>query len=111
MNQIELIEKRKPREKHFLQEDGTIRAEVYAQDVHYLKNGKYEEIDNTLVRNNDVLVNKGNSYKVEYNDNISSSLMKISKDSHYIDFKLMHIEEQKKSYKRKNLENKKKYCL
>ncbi len=107
MNQIELIEKRKPREKHFLQEDGTIRAEVYAQDVHYLKNGKYEEIDNTLVRNNDVLVNKGNSYKVEYNDNISSSLMKISKDSHYIDFKLMHIEEQKKSYKRKNLENKK----
>ena len=28
MKQIELIEKRKPREKHFLREDGTILAEV-----------------------------------------------------------------------------------
>ncbi len=50
MKKIELIEKRKLREKHFLQEDGTILAEVYDTDIHYLKNGKYEEIDNTLIK-------------------------------------------------------------
>ena len=43
MKQIELINKRKPREKHFLQEDGTIVAKLYDVDIHYLKNNKYEE--------------------------------------------------------------------
>ena len=69
MEQIELIEKRKPREKYFLQKDGTIRAEIYDTDVHYLKNGRYEEIDNTLVKENDSLVNKSNDFKVEFKEN------------------------------------------
>ena len=49
MKEIELINKRKLREKHFLREDGTIVAKVYNEDIHYLKNGKYEEIENTLI--------------------------------------------------------------
>lgn len=35
---------RKSREKHFLKEDGTMVAYVYADDIHYLKNGVYEEM-------------------------------------------------------------------
>ena len=31
----ELINLRKPREKHFLNEDGTITTYVYDQDIHY----------------------------------------------------------------------------
>lgn len=89
MDQIELIEKRKPREKHFLQKDGTIRAEIYDTDIHYLKNGKYEEIDNTLIKEKDLLVNKSNDYRVEFKEDFRESLMKMSKDNHYIDFKLM----------------------
>lgn len=88
MDRIELIDKRKPREKHFLQKDGTIRAEVFNEDVHYLKDGKYEEIDNTLIKQNDSLVNKSNKYKVEFKENIKESLMKISRDNYYIDFKI-----------------------
>ena len=88
MKQIELIEKRKPREKHFLREDGTILAEVYDTDIHYLKDGKYEEIDNTLVCENGVLRNKNNDYKVEFKENFRDSLMKMTKDDHYIDFKI-----------------------
>ncbi len=88
MKQVELIEKRKPREKHYLREDGTILAEVYDSDIHYLKDGKYEEIDNTLVNENGVLRNKNNDYKVEFKENFKDSLMKMSKDEHYIDFKI-----------------------
>jgi len=88
MKQVELIEKRKPREKHYLREDGTILAEVYDTDIHYLKDGKYEEIDNTLVNENGVLRNKNNDYKVEFKENFKDSLMKMSKDEHYIDFKI-----------------------
>ena len=62
MEEIELIEKRGFREKHFLQKDGTIIAKMYDVDIHYLKDGKFEEIDNTLVRKDDCLVIKSNEF-------------------------------------------------
>lgn len=88
MKEVELIGKRKLREKHFLQKDGTIRAEIYPVDIHYLKNGKYEEIDNTLVKRKGYYKNKGNDYQVEFKEDYKDSLMKMKKDKHYIDFKL-----------------------
>ena len=91
MKEIELIEKRKPREKHFLQEDGTIIAKVYDSDIHYLKNGKYKEIDNSLVNNNGLIYNKSNDYKAEFKEDLKDSLMKISKDNYYIDFKIRSL--------------------
>ncbi len=91
MKQVELIAKRKPREKHFLQEDGTIVAKIYDTDVHYLKNGKYEDIDNTLIRVNNSLVNKSNDYKAEFNDDFQNSLLKMIKDNHYLNFKLRNF--------------------
>lgn len=102
MKQVELIEKRKPREKHFLREDGTILAEVYDTDIHYLKDGKYEEIDNTLVSENGILKNKSNDYKVEFKENFKESLMKMTKKNHYIDFKVRESNIGNiKAYKRK----------
>ena len=102
MKQVELIEKRKTREKHFLREDGTILAEVYDTDIHYLKDGKYEEIDNTLVSENGILKNKSNDYKVEFKENFKESLMKMTKKNHYIDFKVRESNIGNiKSYKRK----------
>ena len=45
----ELIEKRSNDTKHFRMSDGSIKACVYPHDVHYLKNGNFEDIDNTLI--------------------------------------------------------------
>ena len=95
MKQIELINKRKRNEKHFLQEDGTIVAKIYGDDVHYLKNGKYEEIDNTLVKQNDCYVNKSNDYKVSFKEKSKDSFMKLEKDSNYLNFKLKNSNESK----------------
>lgn len=106
MDQIELVEKRKTREKHFLQKDGTIRAEVYDTDIHYLRNGKYEEIDNTLIKENGSLVNKSNDYKVEFKEDFKDSLMKMSKDRHYIDFKLKDTKNTKLKSDRRKLSKK-----
>lgn len=93
MKQIELVEKRKPREKHFLQEDGTIIANLYDEDIHYLKDGKYEEIDNTLIDIGNYYVNKRNSYKLYFGKDILNSLMRIEKEKHYIDFRLNNSQE------------------
>ena len=86
MREIELIEKRGKREKHFLQENGEIIARVYSDDIHFLKNGKYEEIDNTLLKEGKCYVNKNNKYKVSFNEDIKDGLMNIELDNHYLKF-------------------------
>ena len=88
MKEIELIEKRKANEKHFLQEDGTITAKVYSSNIHYLKNGKYEDIDNTLIKKDDCYVNKNNDYKVFFKEQGKDSLMRMERENNYLDIKL-----------------------
>ena len=88
MKQVELIEKRKPREKHFLQEDGTIIAEVYDDDIHFLNENKFEEIDNTLIEENGKYVNKSNSFKVFFNKEFKDELMKVELEGHFLNIRL-----------------------
>lgn len=93
MKEIEIISKRKPREKHFLREDGSIVAKIYSDDVHYLKNGKYEEIDNELIETEEYIENKSNDYRVKFKKQIKSSLMRMEKDEYFIDIKLKNSSE------------------
>lgn len=88
MKQIELIEKRKAREKHFLKEDGVIVANVYDEDIHFLKNGKYEEIDNSLIEDNGYYTNKSNAYKVFFGTKKKDKLMKFEVSNHYININI-----------------------
>ena len=88
MKEIEIKEKRKPREKHFLREDGTFKAIVYNEDIHFLKNGKYEEIDNSIIEEKDFYTNKSNSYKVKFAKNSKKNLVEIEKDGYYLKIKL-----------------------
>lgn len=77
----EIKELRKRREKHFLREDGIIEAFVYDRDVHYKKNGKWEDIDNTLLEENNKFCNSHNSFKTTFNKN---NLLKVEKDNDYL---------------------------
>ena len=99
MKEVELINKRKSREKHFLQEDGTIIAKIYNTDIHFKKNGKYEEIDNTLVKEKGCYCNKCNDYKVKYQEESDIALMRMEKDKYFLEIKL---KDSKKSKGKKN---------
>ncbi|MBQ6282303.1 MAG: DNRLRE domain-containing protein [Bacilli bacterium] len=90
MKEIELLEKRKPREKHFLREDGTVKVCLYNEDIHYLKNDKYVEIDNTLIEQDDFYVNKSNSYSVKFNKKETNNLLEIEQDNYYLKLKLLN---------------------
>ena len=90
MREIEIISRRKKREKHFLREDGTILAKIYNKDIHFERNGRFDEIDNTLIRGKDEYINKNNEFKASFKDNSSKSLFRISKDENYLDFKLQN---------------------
>ncbi len=88
MEQIELKDLRKTREKHFLRKDGLIVAQLFDDDIHY-KNGEfYDEIDNTLLKDSEYYHNKSNSYKVYFHENTTGLLTKIDFDNHYICYQL-----------------------
>lgn len=89
MEKMELIEKRKPREKHFLKKNGIIEAQVFDEDIHFLKDGTYEEIDNTLMDMGDFYTNKNNAYKVNFNKISDGELTSISIGNSYIKTKLV----------------------
>ena len=88
MKEIELIDRREPNVKHFLQEDGTIVARIYNTNVHFFKDGKYEEIDNTLVKKNNQYINLNNDYRVLFDDNGKDSLIRIEREKSYLDIKM-----------------------
>lgn len=91
MKQIELVEKRKEREKHFLQEDGTIVATIYDRNVHYLKDGKYEDIDNSLIEDGDFYINKSNAYSIKFKNKDKNDLIKMEVDNHFLDIKFNNM--------------------
>lgn len=88
MNEVEIKEKRGRKVKQYLHRDGTITAKVFCDDIHFVKNGVYEEIDNTLVRENNSYVNKDNDYKVYFHERTKESLMQMQKNNHYLNVKL-----------------------
>lgn len=99
MKQIELIGKRKPREKHFLRNDGSIVAYIYSDDVHFLENGKYVEIDNSLIKDKNKYYNKTNNYKVVFEDN-NNKIMSYQKDNHYFD---CYLDDERKNTLQKSI--------
>lgn len=74
----EVTEKREKNIKHFMKEDFTYEAAIYPYAVHFNKNGKWEDIDNTLSevddeQGNKVLKNKKNEFSVKFSKNSNSS--------------------------------------
>ncbi len=69
----EIVEKRTENEKHFRKIDGTYEVAIYNQAVHYLNNGKWEDIDNSLVQNKDELETKANKFKLKFPKELDGS--------------------------------------
>lgn len=89
----EIISKRTKYDRHFEKDDGTFLAKTYPQPINFIKEGKWEHIDNTLKydENEQVITNTSNSFKVKFKNDISSEkLVEIQKDKYSMswDFKL-----------------------
>lgn len=102
MKEIEIKKLRKKREKHFLQEDGNIIAKVYGENIHFKKNGKYEEIDNTLVKQGNYYTNKENEYKVYFSESTKNGLMRFESSNHYVNIYTINSNETKLDKKASN---------
>ncbi len=87
----ELKDKRSKDTKHFRMSDGSIKACIYPQNVHYLKSGKYEDIDNTLVLDEEagVYKNKANSAKIALPESFADGYVEYATDDNFVKFKLV----------------------
>ncbi|MBR3563675.1 MAG: DNRLRE domain-containing protein [Clostridia bacterium] len=89
-NRQELIHLREAYSKTYLLPDGTYQYVAYAEDIHYYKNGEYEEIDNSIVDSElpgYSFTNRSNSWHVYFKDTIAShdSIMIINNE-HAVSF-------------------------
>lgn len=100
MKKNEILNARRRREKHFLREDGIIEAYVYDRDIHFLNNNVYDEIDNTLIEENEEFHNKRNAFKATFNKN---NLLKVEKDNFYL---VVNINNNKINFPKKIKKNK-----
>ncbi|MCI8588311.1 MAG: RHS repeat protein, partial [Bacilli bacterium] len=101
MREVEIIEKRKEKEKHFLREDGTVVARIYNDNVHYKKNGKYEDIDNSLVKRKGFYKNKKNDYQVTFKEESKDSFLRMEKEDSFLEIQLKESKDVKVKKKRK----------
>ncbi|HAB66945.1 MAG TPA: hypothetical protein DCE23_06215, partial [Firmicutes bacterium] len=72
--------------KHIMQKDKTIKVQIYNENIHYLDNGEYKEIDNTIIEEKDKLRNKSNDFKISFNEKDGS--IEISKKNKTINMSL-----------------------
>ena len=88
----ELTEKRDETTKYFAMSDGTTKACLYPQNIHYLDDGEYKEIDNTLVKDTKdgktYYKNKKNSFSVTIPENYTDDYIQFSDGNGYVKFKL-----------------------
>jgi hypothetical protein len=85
----EVEEKREKYVKHFFKDYISYEAAMYPVPVHYMSNGKWKEIDNSLVEQEEgdddsgTIQNKENSFKIKFSKKSSSKkLVQIQKDKY-----------------------------
>jgi RHS repeat-associated protein len=92
----EVVDKREANVKHFLLDDMTYEADSYALPVHYQINGKWANIDNSLIETTDseskspVYVNKANDLQVKFAKTTQANqLVKLKKEHYQLSWNLV----------------------
>src|SRR3989339_897535 len=69
------VSRRTETEKHFRKLDGTYEVSIYDEAIHYEKDGKWEEIDNTLQLDSksSSYINKANKFEVSFPKSITGN--------------------------------------
>ncbi len=79
---IELIDKRKPNEKYYLKDNGNCEVHIFNHNVHFFRDGKYEEISNILVENQDLIEVNNREIKISFDKKDGS--IKYMKEGKYL---------------------------
>lgn len=88
---VEIESMRSLNEKVFRKLDGSYEVSIYPDVVHYLDNGKYKDIDNTLEEATKELKNKSNAFDIQFPKTITANeRIKLSLDDYRINWRLVN---------------------
>ena len=91
-NVSEDTSKRTANEKHFRKMDGTYEVAIYDNEVHYLENGQWLDIDNRFDDFGESLINRSNQFKITFPKVLSENKsVKLKTSSYSIDWKILNI--------------------
>lgn len=90
--QMEVVTERTETTKTFKKIDGTYETAVYNEVIHYLENGVYKQIDNSLINLGDMLENKSNKFKLQFPKKLDNNKeIKLTMDGYSIDWSVLNI--------------------
>lgn len=87
----EIKELRKLKEKYYENSDGSITAQVYRDNIHYISDGVLRTINNSLVEKDNYYENKYNDFKVKFYKDLTK-MISITKNENYINFNMENLE-------------------
>jgi hypothetical protein len=97
--QKEVSNLRTANSKTFLKVDGSYVVAIYNEVVHYEKNGKFYNVDNTLAADGDFYSNKANAFLVNFPKTIKDNKsIHLTMDEYQIDWSLCGISDAVASY-------------
>ncbi|HAY73474.1 MAG TPA: hypothetical protein DCY31_06460 [Ruminococcaceae bacterium] len=89
----EVTDKRDENTKVFERRDGSYTAVITSEPIHYDDNGEWKEIDNTLVRTNNKITNKENSFLVDFPTSFdSNSTVSVADGDSTLSFSMNNID-------------------
>ncbi len=90
----EVISERTETTKTFRKIDGTYEVAMYDDFIHYLEDGEYTQIDNSLLDLGNELTNKENKFKVKFPKKLDDNKqIKLSMYGYNIDWRVLNIDE------------------
>ncbi len=102
----EVTSKREANKKVFKKSDGTYTAMVSPVPMHYEKDGKWVEIDNSLTVKNKKLRNINGNFNVSFPEHLHDSPVSILSDTYQLTFSLTDANNSKAKVKEKKVRNK-----
>lgn len=88
MDEIELKHLRKECSKCYLQKNGDIVAKIFKTPIHFKAGSHFEEIDNTLIKQNNYYINRANDFQVLFSETTMNGLVTIKKEQYYLEMYL-----------------------
>ena len=101
----ELVDQRTETTKHFLMSDGTYQSVIYPTPVHYEEDGKWEEIDHSLVAVENRLKTAQTSNPISFGTTNDEPLFSITEGTNNLSFDLLGGEVQMPTSAAETLEN------
>ncbi|BCR35639.1 DNRLRE domain-containing protein [Mariniplasma anaerobium] len=95
----EMIDERTETSKTFRKVDGTYEVAMYNNVIHYQKDEKWEDIDNSLYDTGNELENKANKFQIKFPKQLDDNKqIKLSQGAYSIDWNILDINSAEVSY-------------